>query len=62
MPITYPCIGGESRCLCQTCIKNAGYEKCNEGYCIDCLECEHEGRMVHDVWWCSGYKNVEDEE
>ena len=56
------CKCGNDRCLCQSCKRNAAYEDCTSGYCIDCFECEDAGKAVHDVYICTGYENAEEDE
>lgn len=55
------CKYGNARCLCQNCKQNAAYERCTQGYCIDCFECEKAGAAVHDVWMCSGREPIQEE-
>ena len=55
------CKYGNARCLCQNCKQNAAYERCTQGYCIDCFECEEAGAAVHDVWMCSGREPIQEE-
>ena len=64
MEITHECPFGETRCLCQTCTKNAAYEECTDGFCINCFECEHAGKQIHDLWFCTGHEStlIEEEE
>ena len=56
------CKYGNARCLCQNCIRNALYEHCTSGYCIDCIECEDAGKSVHDVYICTGNEQIEEGE
>ena len=56
------CKYGNARCLCQNCKRNAAYEHCTHGYCIDCFECEEAGAAVHDVWMCSGRELIQEAE
>lgn len=58
MEETYKCPFGDVRCLCRTCIRNAAYEHCEDGYCINCFECEQAGEQVHDIWCCTGCENL----
>lgn len=51
-----PCPFGNARCLCQDCIKNANYPKCESGYCIECFECDDAGKAIHDVYLCTGHE------
>jgi len=56
------CKYGNDRCLCQNCKRNAAYENCQSGYCIDCFECEDAGKSVHDVYICTGHEQAEEGE
>ena len=54
------CEYGNQRCLCQDCKSNAKFDDCKSGFCINCFECEDAGKMVHDMFLCTGYKKRED--
>lgn len=41
------CKFGNRRCLCKSCERNAAFDGCESGYCIECFECEREGKAVH---------------
>lgn len=43
-------------CLCGQCSKSAAFEHCQDGYCIECLECEDAKEAVHNVYLCTGFK------
>jgi len=48
-------------CKCADCTKNAAFDGCTSGYCIECFECEDAGQAVHNVFMCTGYKSRSEE-
>lgn len=53
------CEYGIKTCLCHDCARNAAWDGCQNGYCIDCFECEKAGKSVHNVYLCTGYEERE---
>lgn len=43
-----PCPFGNENCMCQFC-----ETPCNNG--LNCSDCAHEGKAVHDVLLCTGF-------
>lgn len=54
------CKFGNRRCLCQSCERNAAFDGCESGYCIECFECERECKAVHDIYLCTAYQGIGD--
>ena len=44
-----PCPFDNQNCMCQFC-----EDPCNNG--LTCSDCDYEGRAVHDIWLCTGFK------
>ena len=52
------CPFGNNRCLCQTC--EDSWLNCGESRCIECIDCDTQQKEAHDVYVCTGHKNVRD--
>lgn len=48
------CPYGNRRCLCQTCENS--WLNCGESRCIECIDCDTQRRVAHNVYLCTSYK------
>ena len=54
------CPFGNNRCLCQTC--EDSWLNCGESRCIECIDCDTQQKVAHDVELCTGHKPTQGEE
>lgn len=52
------CPFGNAGCMCQTCSS----KKLNNGReCVECHDCAWHSEAVHDIWFCTAYKQKDAE-
>ena len=50
------CKYGVKTCKCCQCTRNAAFDDCNKGYCINCYECAIGNEPCHNVYLCTGFE------